>query len=173
MNKGYNRKITEWTKSQLNGWLITQNITHFFTIRLPFLAYTTNFDKAEGHLRKIVKRFEKSLLGCHWKRYPLHFVGFAERGRFGLWHWHLLLLAEKFTTEQLLEAMIETRYYMELSKHDLDLQPIDRTPGHLNGYCMKEIWADNNGHFDSDRFIFSWDLLNLPVKSVLDKRHIL
>jgi hypothetical protein len=168
MIEGYNRAKTEQIKRELNKWLGSQNPSHLLTARLPFPAYTTDFNKAERHLHKITKRLEKCLLGCHWNRSPAHFRGFAERGDFRIWHFHLLLLASKYTTEQLQGAVAETCDYLKLTNGiTLDLRPIEYTPDWLYDYCMKELRADGNGRFDSDRLIVSEDLFNLPVKPAL------
>lgn len=160
----YSQIKTDEAKATINDWMNKERFTHFFTVRSPLPAYTDNLDIARNHLYKIVKHFQRSLKGGHWNRNPIHFTGFAEQGESGIWHWHLLLLAEGYTTKQLREAVRKTTKCLRLSEYTLDIRPINRRPENLNGYCLKEVRVSNNGHFHNDRVITSEILFNLPIR---------
>lgn len=158
----YHPEQTEKVQQIINDWLDEFMFSHYFTIKVPLGAYKSGFDGSYKILRKIVKRYEKELVGRYWHKNPVHFIGIAELGERKIWHWHLLLWGHKYTDEQLQTALIKTRDYMELSENTLDIRPITYTPSRLNGYNTKEIIADNHGRFNTDRIICSDIIFDLP-----------
>ncbi len=159
----YSPTQTKKVQDSIQDWLNNQMFSHFMTIRLPLGAYTDNFDKAKPIFHKIIRHFEKSLVGRHWNRNPVHFVGTAELGTHKIWHLHLLLGAQKYTNEEIQNALDKVIKKLKLTERTIDLQEIDRTPDILNSYLTKEITADNLGHFDTDKVIFSEIEFNLPA----------
>lgn len=159
----YSPTQTQKTRESLQDWLNNQIFSHFLTVRLPIGAYTDKFEQALPKFHKIIRHFEKSLVGRHWNRNPVHFVGTAELGTNKVWHLHLLLWAQKYTDTEIQTALDNITEKLKLTDRTLDLQEIDRTPDILNGYITKEITADNLGHFNTDRLIFSEMLFNLPT----------
>lgn len=158
----YSPVQTNKVQAQLRDWLDNQIFSHFITVRLPIAASTDNFEKATPKFHKIMRHFEKSLVGRHWNRNPVHFVGTAELGKNKIWHLHLLLWAQKYTDEKIVAAVANVTQKLELTDRTINVQAINRTPHILNGYITKEITADNLGHFNTDRLIFSEMLFNLP-----------
>ena len=146
---------TQRVQQSLTDWLNNKIFTHMLTIKLPLWAITSDLHEANNILYKIVKHFEKALIGRAWHKHPLHFVGLAELGAHKVWHWHLLLWAQEYTDEQLQNAVKKTIKNMKLTEKRLYLCPIEYTPDYLNSYCVKEVVVDNNGHFDTERFICS------------------
>jgi len=155
MNKKYKTITTKYAQKSLNDWLNNKIFTHMLTIKLPLWAITPDLQNANNVLYKIVKHFEKSLVGRAWHKHPVHFVGFAELGKHKVWHWHLLLWAQEYTDEQLNTAVKKTIKSMKLTTKRLCLSPITHTPDYLNGYCTKEIIVDNYGHINQERFVCS------------------
>lgn len=158
----YSPTKTKQIQNELQDWLNNQIFSHFLTIRLPIGAYTENFERAKPIFHKILRHFEKSLVGRHWNRSPVNFIGTAELGKNKIWHLHLLLWAQKYTNEEIHAAVESVAQKLKLTNRALKLQEIDLTPSALNSYVTKEITADNLGHFNTDRLIFSETLFNLP-----------
>ena len=80
MNKKYKTITSKYAQKSLNDWLNNKIFTHMLTIKLPLWAITPDLQDANNVLYKIVKHFEKSLVGRAWHKHPVHFVGFAELG---------------------------------------------------------------------------------------------
>ena len=158
MNKKYKTITTKYAQKSLNDWLSNKIFTHMLTIKLPLWAITPDLQDANNVLYKIVKHFEKSLVGRAWHKHPVHFVGFAELGKHKVWHWQLLLWAQEYTDEQLYTAVKKTVKSMKLTAKRLYLSPITHTPDYLKAYCVKELVVDKYGHLNTERFICS-DLL--------------
>lgn len=158
MNNTGNITSTEKLQQQAQDWLDNKIFSHYLTVDLPMSVQHYNYDKAQIVLRNIVKRYEKELVGRHWNKHPVHFVGFAEQGEHKIWHWHLLLWAFQYTNNELQSALVKTTNYMNLDNNTLDIRPINRTPWILNNYNIKELKADGKLRFDSDR-IFTSDMI--------------
>jgi len=157
----YNKKDTEQLQNQTKDWLGYMSFSHYLVIDLPLNRRHYDFKKATKYLKTIVKRFEKELIGRHWNKHPVHFLGIAESGDYHIWHWNLLLEASKYTDTELQNAVTSTTNYMKLDLKTMDLQPINRTKEVLNGYVVKELQANKTFHIDSDRIFTSKTLFNL------------
>ncbi|GHT57649.1 hypothetical protein FACS18945_2440 [Bacteroidia bacterium] len=88
----------------------------------------------------------------------------AERRKSKNYHFHLLLWAYQFDNQQLTAALDATCEEFNLPQYTFKLQSIDDTPNKLNSYCVKEIRADINDHFDTDNIIYSNELFDIPVR---------
>lgn len=163
MDKNYIK--TRKLHSVITDWVYTFKPTHLLTVRLPIPA--TNAEQASAHkiLYRTMKQFEKNAIKSHWNKKTLHFIGMAERGKTKSWHWHLLLIAPNHHTNKLKAAANKTIKNMKLSEETIHITPIKNNPQYVIGYCLKELDADKNTRFDSDRLIFSWDLFDLKYKS--------
>lgn len=146
---------TQCVQQSLTNWLNDKIFTHMLTIKLPLWAITPNLNEANKVLYKIIKRFEKELVGRAWYKHPVHFVGFAELGKHKVWHWHLLLWAQQYTDEQLTSAVTKTAKRMNLTDKRIFVCPITTRPDYLNAYCVKEIVVNNDRHINTERFICS------------------
>lgn len=157
----YNKNYTEQLQQQTKDWLGYMSFSHYLVIDLPMNRKHYDFEKATKYLKTIVKRFEKELVGRHWNKHPVHFLGIAESGDFHIWHWNLLLEASTYTDTELQNAVKSTTNYMKLDIKTMDLQPINQTKEVLNGYVVKELQASKTFHIDSDRIFTSKTLFNL------------
>ena len=161
MNNTGNITNTEKLQQQAQDWLDSKIFSHYLTVDLPISVQHYNYTKANYVLRNIVKRYEKELVGRHWNKKPVHFIGFAEQGKHKIWHWHLLLWAFQYTDAELQSALVKTIQYMNLDVKTMDIRPIDRTPWKLDKYNVKELFANGNLHFNSDRIFTSETLFYL------------
>ena len=135
--------------------------TAFLTIQLPDNLKTENIDKAKEHLRLAMSHFEKQLLGRDWIKYHLPFICFMEEGISGCWHFHILFNQGKFKPWHLWLALDNTLKHFEWSDYCMHLDIITADKVKAISYCLKEIGVNINGHFDSNRFIFSDELFKL------------
>lgn len=156
--------IKQKTFKTLTDWIKSFNNTHFLTLRLPENLQTANFEVSKKHLKDIMAKFERNLLGRHWSRKHLPFICFAEKGQSDCWHYHILFNAGDLTTEQLETALNETSKHFKLALYSFNLQQIKETEDYTNFYCVKEIKIKENGKFNSDRIILSAELFGLPLK---------
>ena len=154
----YNEDNTKILKKDVQDWLGTMYFSHYLVIDLPLNRKHYEFDQATEFFKIVIKRFEKELVGRHWNKKPVHFIGIAELGDFHIWHLNLLLWSFQYTDEQLQTAVTKTSKYMNLDKGVMDIQPIEYTRYRLNGYNSKELKSDDKFHMDSNR-IFSSDML--------------
>ncbi len=160
----YNLTHTKHTQTAIQNWLNDQIFSHFMSIRLPIPAYTDNLERAMPLFHKIVRNFERCLVGRHWNRNPVHFIGIFELGLNRVWHLHLLLWAQKYTMAEIQKAVDTVSQRLHLTDRTIDVVEIDRTPDHLNSYVVKEICSDTSGHFDGDRLTSSEIMFNLPYR---------
>ena len=158
----YNTLRTWHIKHAINQWLATLKPTYFLSVQFPMNMRTSDFDQAQEHLRKIMKNFERQLLGRHWHKKPLPFMATAEHGESRNWHFHALFYDCPFAPRQLRVALNRTIVDMRLTPETFDLQHIKKKPAHVHSYCTKEIRADINSHFDSTQIIPHEVLFNLP-----------
>ena len=112
----------------------------------------------------IMKVFEQKLLGCHWNKHHLPFICFAEQGSGTVWHYHILFNQGKFSEKELENAISEARAVLKLPLYCLYLENINCSEDRVKNYCHKEVEIYWNGKVNSDRFILSADLFNLPYK---------
>jgi len=148
-------------QAQLHNWLNNQHFSHFLTIRPPVQNYTDDLNSARKTLHYITTTFEKYLCGRHWNRNPVNFVGFIEYGKTHTCHYHLNLWAQNYTTEQIETAIELTKQHCKIPSNSMYLEKIEQTPEKVNSYITKEILADNLGHIDNNRFIFSYELFDI------------
>ena len=157
----YDKDNTQILKKDVQEWLGTMYFSHYLVVELPMNRKHYTFKQATKYLKTIVKRFEKELVGRHWEKQPVHFVGIAEWGDFHIWHWNLLLWAFQYTDEQLQTAITKTLKYMKLDEKVMKIKPIEYTRYRLNGYNSKELKADRKNHCYSNRVFFSNTLFYL------------
>jgi len=160
----YNEFQSELVQMKIREWLDMESYSYFLTAKLPLLQKTESYRVATKRFARIMGTFERELIGRHWYKKHWRFVGSMETGDSGFWHIHLLFYNDYvFSEAQLGYAIFETWEKHNLAPDSLYLQEIDHTPERVNSYCLKEIRADINGHFNGDRFITSEILFNLPV----------
>lgn len=155
-------------KESIKNWIIEQEPTHFLTIQFRVNLRSSNYEKSKNLLYRYMIGFERILKGRHWNRHHLEFICFAERNstRDNCWHYHILLCGnEKDNTKNINRALSKLKEKMGLSDNTFDLQEIIRTPDNLYHYCMKYFNITAKGRVDTDKFITSWDLFNLPYKA--------
>ena len=144
-----------------NKWLNdTFHPTYFLTVQLPDNKKSANLDNAKEHLRNIMKAFEKSLMN-NWNKHHLSFIAFAELGISDEWHFHILFNHERFSEQELQNAILKATIREKLPFYCLKLKPIDNNTIHTQTYCIKEMKVYFNNKFDSDRIIFSHCLFGI------------
>ena len=157
--------LSERIKPELNKWISeVYQPTHFLTVRLPSNWESSYELNSRPHLRMIMKVFEQKLLGCHWNKHHLPFICFAEQGSGTVWHYHILFNQGKFSEKELENAILEARTVLKLPLYCLYLENINCSEDRVKNYCHKEVEIYWNGKVNSDRFILSADLFNLPYK---------
>ncbi len=157
-----NLKQSAELRQKVADWISEGQFTHMLTIRVPSSNRYASMEAAHTNFYRVLKRFEKSLLGKYWYNHMLYFRGFMEKGLTGTWHAHVLLWADKYSTERLQKALETTRKYTRLASDALHLVEITRTPEILSQYCVKELIADDKGHFNPDRIFLSETLFYIP-----------
>jgi len=160
--------INNKNKQEIQNWIKEQKPTHFLTIQFKINLRSSNYEKSKNLLYKYMVSFERILKGRHWNRHHLEFICFAERNskRDNCWHYHILLCGNKNdTTENISKALSKLKTKKDLCDNIFDLQEIIRTPDKLYNYCMKHFDITLKGRVNTDKFITSWDLFNLPYKS--------
>jgi hypothetical protein len=158
----FSKTETKVVKQIITDYLHEGQYTHFLTIRLPRNRY--GLDPARKTLKGLNDAFQYKLQGRRWNKHHLPFVAIAERGRTQKYHFHLLLLSYQFTTEQIQQALNDTCVYLNLPDYTFKLQAIDYCPQQVSKYCAKELTATKNLHIDTDRIIYSDELLDNPPK---------
>ena len=149
------------TKKILNEWIGREyQPTHFLTLQLPENKKSADLMTSIGHLKNIMKAFEKSLMN-NWNRNHLRFIAFAENGISTDWHFHILFNQGKFIEQELQNAVLAATIRERLPFYCLKLDKIDENMLTVDSYCTKEIKIYWNGKFDSDRIIFSECLFGL------------
>lgn len=151
-----------WVKKALFDWLkTTYHPTVFMTIQLPDHLKTEKADQSKEYLRRVMSYFERQLLGREWNEYHLPFVCFMEEGISGLWHYHILFNQGKFKPWHLWLALDNTLRRFDWPDYCMHLDIMNADKRRVISYCLKEVKVDINGHFDSDRFLFSDELFKL------------
>ena len=117
----YNENNTKQLQQQTKDWLGYMSFSHYLVIDLPLNRKHYDFKKATKYLKTIVKRFEKELIGRHWNKHPVHFLGIAESGDYHIWHWNLLLEASKYTNTNIFNPIASL-----LSEGRGNGRPVDR-----------------------------------------------
>lgn len=158
-----NTDTTIQTKNILQSWFSNINPQYFLSVQFPKHLRSTDLIKSNQKLCKIMSNFEKLLLGRHWNRKHIPFVAVAEHGKSVHWHYHIYVYDCPFTPFEMQLTVHNLLVKLGLPKETLDIKPI-LTPG-VYSYSSKEIIADINYHFDSDRIITSEILFNLQRKS--------
>lgn len=160
----YNKQNTQNIRDQINQWITSTNPTHFLSVQFPPHKRKSDLDLSKKTLRLVLKNFQRHLLKRHWNKKSLPFIAVAEKGDSPTFHFHVLFYAYKYTKDQIQVALNKTLDNMNLPPETLVLKPIEETPYYVHSYCTKEIVADVDRHFNSDRIIFSEELFDLPVK---------
>lgn len=155
---------SQTVKNELLKWVgKTFNPSHFLTVQLPDNKKSANLEHAKNNLKNIMKAFEKSLMN-NWERHHLPFIAFAEQGTSQEWHFHILFNQDRFTEEQLQNAVFMANIREKLPSYCLDLKPIADNLDKIEAYCSKEIKIRFHNKLDSDRIIFSDCLFGLKSK---------
>lgn len=165
MNNNYiclNTDKTTKIKQILCSWFNNYNPQYFLSIQLPGYLRSTDLDKTQKNLHKIMSTFEKILLGRHWNRKHIPFFIVAERGKSINWHYHALIYECPFNffEIQMVFSMVSTQ--LNLPHEVLYIEPVNNDGAY--SYTSKEFKANINYHFDSDRIITSEILFNLTYK---------
>ena len=148
-----------WVRKALFDWLeTTYHPTVFMTIQLPDHLKTEKADQSKEYLRRVMSYFERQLLGREWNEYHLPFVCFMEEGISGLWHYHILFNQGKFKPWHLWLALDNTLRRFSWPDYCMHLDIMNADKRKVISYCLKEVKVDINGHFDSNRFLFSDEL---------------
>ena len=156
-----NSLSTEEIRKILNEWIGREyQPTHFLSLQLPENKKSADLMTSIGHLKDIMKAFEKSLMN-NWNRHHLRFITFAENGISDDWHYHILFNQGKFIEQELQNAILKATIRENLPFYCLKLDKIDENMLTVDSYCTKEIKIYWNGKFDSDRIIFSECLFGL------------
>ncbi|MBR1606021.1 MAG: hypothetical protein IJ660_07965, partial [Alphaproteobacteria bacterium] len=128
-------------KRELHKWIEgVYRPTHFLTVQLPEKHKSKSLDNSITHLRNIMIKFERYLLGRHWNRKHLPFIGFAERGLSQEWHFHLLFNHREVTDQELLNAVFDANIRRDLPGYCLELLPIIDDVIRVEGYVTKELY---------------------------------
>lgn len=155
-----------WVRKALFDWLeTTYHPTVFMTIQLPDHLKTEKTDQSKEYLRRVMSYFERQLLGREWINYHLPFVCFMEQGVSGLWHYHILFNQGKFRPWHLWLALDNTLKRFGWPDYCMHLDIMNADKRRVISYCLKEVKVNINGHFDSDRLIFSDELFKLCGRS--------
>ena len=162
--KGINQEDFKavWVKKALFDWIErTYHPTIFMTIQLPNQLKTDKMELSKEHLRCVMAYFEKQLLGREWNQHHLPFICFMEEGVSGYWHFHILFNQGKFKPWHLWLALDNTVCNFDWPDYSMHLDVMNADKRRVISYCFKEVNVNTNGHFDSNRFIFSDELFKL------------
>ena len=153
-------------RQELNEWIYNRyNPNYFLSIRLPKNKETFDDKKAYSEVWRILKKFEKALIGRNWKKKHLPFIMFAEN-HYGCisWHYHLLFNGGKYTEKELQHAVYQTKLDLKLSNYTMDLKKETYTPKRLRDYCTKELKVKYMDEIETDRMIISDVLFYIQSK---------
>ncbi|MCQ2582102.1 MAG: hypothetical protein MJ170_03960 [Alphaproteobacteria bacterium] len=169
----FNTTNTHHIQQTLINWFTNINPQYFLTIQLPQHLRSESLTTSNKKLLEIMSTFERLLWGRHWNRKHTPFIAIAENGKKSFnWHYHILIYNCSFNFFQLQSVFDRLLLQLHLPFETIHFESII-TSG-VNSYASKEIFADVNGHFDTDRIITSEILFNLPHKITQDipKQHI-
>ena len=144
-------------RQELNSWIYeTYHPNYFLTIRLSKNKETFNQEKANKEVWRVLKKFEKSLIGRNWKKKHLPFIMFAENHHgYSTWHYHILFNGDKFSEKQLQGAIYQTKLDLRLANYTIELRKKICTPKRLMDYCTKELKVRYIDEVENDRMIMS------------------
>ncbi len=151
---------------------------YMLTLQLPYSCKAYKFERFRNHVKNIMKKIEKSLIGKKWNKHHYKFVIFYEnKGGLEPWHAHILCnFTDKITGKVESFDNIETA----ISKADLvfrscnglkegkegididvsQLETVESVYEAMN-YCQKEIWHEDKAVDYQVRFEFSADIFGL------------
>jgi len=159
----FNTNTTIQTHNVLYSWLNNINPQFFLSIQLPKHLRSVNLIKSNQNLKRIMIEFEQFSLKRHWNRKHIPFIAIAEHGKARTWHYHIYIYNCHFNFLTIQSIIKNVSTELNLPHEVLHIEPILTTG--VYPYTSKEIIADINYHFDSDRIITSEYLFNLPPKS--------
>lgn len=166
--KGNNMQSIKTAKlrQELNQWLYnTYHPNYFLSLRLSKHKETFNYDKGYHEAWRILKKFEKVLIGKKWTKKHLPFIMFAENHHgYSTWHYHILFNGDKFSEKQLKSAVYWTKLDLKLANYTIDLRKGACTPKRLRDYCTKELKVKYMDEIETDRIIFSDVLFGIQDK---------
>lgn len=148
------------TRRRLYNWIASSVPTHFLTVQFPVNMRSSSLDKSKDNLRRLMARFEQSLIGSRWAKAHLPFFVFAEKGpKDGYtYHFHILFNASKYSTATLRRALNNACSQLFLSHKTCYLEEIETYE--IIYYCLKDIKISNrSGSYDT--IILSSDLFDL------------
>ena len=148
------------TRRQLYNWIAASDPTHFLSIQFPMNMRSPSLDVSKNNLRRLMARFEQCLIGSRWTKSHLPFYAFAEKGRHDgySYHFHILLNAGTYTTDDLRNALDAACVQLSLSP---DICYLEETETYeVIYYCLKGVDISNkSGCYDG--IILSADLFNI------------
>lgn len=163
-HKKQQTKETQHTQTVLQQWFSNINPQYFLTIQFPIHQRNTDIVKSNKKLHRVMLDFEKLLLGKHWYRKHIPFIVMAEHGKYSVnWHYHVLIYDCPFDLFKMQDVTQSVLIKLGLPHETLHIESVNDDG--VNSYTSKEIIADINYHFDSDRIITSEILFNLQHKS--------
>lgn len=156
-----NKDATSLLHKDIIDWLCEIEPTHFISIQFPTRQRSKSLELAVDRLKTTMKYFEKQLNIRHWYKKHLFFICFAESNTNNKWHFHIFLVNDRYTDEEIMTAMDNTTKHFAFSKTVIDIRPIERTKRKVFSYVTKYLNANKLGHFDSNRIILSTDLFGI------------
>lgn len=157
-----NTNKTIHTKNVLYSWLNNINPQFFLTIQFPNYLRSTDLLKSNQNLRKIMLKFEQLSLKRHWNKKHIPFIAIAEQGKSSHWHYHIYIYNCPFRFLKIQQIFDDVSKFFNFPHEVMYIEPI--LTNNVYPYTSKEIIADINYHFDSDRIITSEFLFNLESK---------
>lgn len=157
-----NTNNTIHTKNVLYSWLNNINPQFFLTIQFPNYLRSTDLLKSNQNLRKIMLKFEQLSLKRHWNKKHIPFIAIAEQGKSSHWHYHIYIYNCPFRFLKIQQIFDDVSTLCDFPRDVIFVEPI--LTNNVYPYTSKEIIADINYHFDSDRIITSEFLFNLESK---------
>ena len=161
--KSYIRDLKDGNESKrkdIYNWIAASEPTHFLSIQFPMNMRSPSLDVSKNNLRRLMARFEQCLIGSRWTKSHLTFYAFAEKGRHDgySYHFHILLNAGTYTTDELQKALDAACVQLALSP---DICYLEETEIYeVIYYCLKGVDISNkSGCYDG--IILSADLFNI------------
>lgn len=148
------------TRRELYNWIALSEPTHFLTVQFPLNMRSPSLDVSKDNLRRLMARFEQSLIGSRWAKSHLPFYAFAEIGpKDGYtYHFHILFNAGSYDTPAIQQALNSACLQLSLSLDTFYLEEIKTYE--IIYYCLKEIKITNRpGSYDT--IILSSALFNI------------